>query len=266
VTGHAIRRALSYVTALPVMLRGFRLRSLAAALGGAATGRTFLLETKDGVRLRARTLLDAWIVKETCLDGEYDEAMPARRDALIVDAGAALGDYAIRMARRFPEARVVALEPFPGSFELLKENLARNGAANVVALPYALVGDAKPTARLAVAGSEPVRYGTEGGGPHGLEVPARTLEALLDELGAPRCDVLKLDCEGAEYAILMNAAPAVLARVDRIVLEYHEGLGPYGGADLARHLSAHGFAVTLRPSRVRAELGILLAERRGASS
>jgi FkbM family methyltransferase len=260
---YTARRWTSYTAALPVLLAGFRLRSLLAMIAGAAARRSFVLETRDGLRLRVRTLLDAWVVKETCLDGAYDIVAPMRRNAVVVDVGAGVGDFAIRSARRWPEARVVAVEPFPGSYELLLENVARNSVSNVDTLPYAVIGSAEPAVRLAVDGEEPVLHSTSArGGRALLDVEARTLERLFLERDIERCDVLKLDCEGAEYGILLNASPAVLARVDAVVLEYHRGVTGHGPEDLARHLEANEFDVEIRPSRVRAALGILAARRR----
>jgi hypothetical protein len=58
---------------------------------------------------------------------------------------------------------------------------------------------------------------------------------------------LKLDCEGAEYEILMGAPAAVLERVDAVILECHrrEGLSV---EDLVRHLAAAGFDVRAEPA------------------
>jgi FkbM family methyltransferase len=259
------RRLASYAAGLGVMAAGFRTRSLAAMLAGAAARRPFVLETRDGLRLRVRTLLDAWVVKETCLDGAYDAVAPARADAVVVDVGAGFGDFAIRAARRWPGARVVAAEPYPGSYRLLLENVAMNSVSNVEALPYAITGAEAATTRLAVGAREAVLFstGADAGGAS-IEVPARTLENLFEELAIERCDVLKLDCEGAEYDILLDAPSAVLARVEAIVLEYHVGVAPHGPEDLARRLEADGFSVEVRPSRVRASLGLLAAWRRGA--
>jgi hypothetical protein len=52
-------------------------------------------------------------------------------------------------------------------------------------------------------------------------------------------DVLKLDCEGAEYDILL-APDAPLERVREIRMEYHGGRG----AELAQSLARRGFSIT----------------------
>jgi len=74
------------------------------------------------------------------------------------------------------------------------------------------------------------------------------------------CDLLKLDCEGAEYPILMNAPQTVLRRIHRIIMEYHDRAGCYTHTDLETFLIANGFRVCTHPNFVHADLGYLYAE------
>jgi FkbM family methyltransferase len=46
-----------------------------------------------------------------------------------------------------------------------------------------------------------------------------TFDQLVHDSVDSVIDLLKLDCEGAEYAILMGASAESLARVQRIVME-----------------------------------------------
>ena len=52
-----------------------------------------------------------------------------------------------------------------------------------------------------------------------------TIPEILDGNGPKRCDLLKMDCEGAEYDILYHCPSEVLTRIDRIALEVHGGPG-----------------------------------------
>ncbi len=83
----------------------------------------------------------------------------------------------------------------------------------------------------------------------------------MARLPGQRCDLLKMDCEGSEYEILLGAEPALLDRIDRISIEYHD----FDHADRMRDLSAYlqslGRSVHLRPSEVYEELGYLHSER-----
>jgi hypothetical protein len=60
-----------------------------------------------------------------------------------------------------------------------------------------------------------------------------------------RCDFLKLDCEGSEFEIILDSDPALMRRIDRIVMEYHDHRSPrFSHHDLLRALERLGFGVT----------------------
>jgi hypothetical protein len=90
------------------------------------------------------------------------------------------------------------------------------------------------------------------------EIETVSLAGNLRANDLDRIDLLKLDCEGGEYTILEGAAPATLARVERLCLEYHRGLGTLperlaiAGLRLLRHRrdTAHtGLAWFGRPGK-----------------
>jgi FkbM family methyltransferase len=57
------------------------------------------------------------------------------------------------------------------------------------------------------------------------EVPVVTLDDLLRQVGG-HIDVLKLDVEGAEFEVLQKASPDALARINQILVEFHDGTIP----------------------------------------
>jgi FkbM family methyltransferase len=141
-----------------------------------------------------------------------------------LDVGANLGWYSLLLSRlSAPGAEIFAFEPDPKCFELLRRNLARNGATGVQALNVAL-GERGGMAVLH-------RYKASNCGRHTLlegstsgdtvEVPVMTLESFWRErgLGERRVSLLKIDVEGFEYFVLRGAGE-VLGRCRRIVLEY----------------------------------------------
>jgi FkbM family methyltransferase len=255
------RRYLNYLLSIRTIIAGFANWPLVLmSLAGISGRSSFTVNLRSGLRLRARSGMDAWIIKESCLDREYERlATPIQDGWTVVDVGAGLGDFALNVARGRPGLRVFAFEPFPGSYTLLQENLALNHLTNVKAFPYALAGSAG-TASLQLAGDEPVRFGTVlGGNASQLEVRSLTLDEAFAQCGLERCDLLKMDCEGAEYEIFFGASAETLAKIREICLEYHEGVTAYSGPDLARFLTERGFAVDIHPSRLRRELGHLHA-------
>ncbi len=85
--------------------------------------------------------MDVWIIKETCLDCQYEQASQPLQDKwTVVDVGAAFGDYAVWAARQIPAGRVIAVEPWPSSVSLLRSNLEKNRVYNAEIYEGALAG------------------------------------------------------------------------------------------------------------------------------
>jgi len=226
--------------------------------------------TLRGSRLEfwVRSPMDIWSIKETFLDRFYLRSGIKLDDGwIIIDIGAGIGDFAIQAAHLFPGSRVYAFEPFPESFALLQENLRLNRIHNVLASPTAVAARAGKIT-LDLSGGEPLQiqshnplHPTSG---ETLEVPSQSLTDLFASQGIHRCQLLKLDCEGAEYSILMDDSQAWLPKVERISMEYHD-LPSDSHRDLVDFLSMNGFVVSTFPNRVHAHLGYLYALRKGLS-
>lgn len=152
-----------------------------------------------------------------------------RPGAVFVDVGASEGDYTLIAARIVgPGGRVHAFEPDPGNLETIRGNVALNGFGNVV-LHAAALADRDGTATLhrsTVSGWHSLLPGLaqrEGGV---VEVAV----ARLDSLDLGRIDMLKIDVEGAEAAVLDGARAGIARHRPVILLDTHPSLG----ADVAR--------------------------------
>lgn len=175
----------------------------------------------------------------------------------IVDVGANVGIASLWFASRAPKARIVSIEPSKTAWSSLSENIRRNGASTRITAVNGAVGDRSGVGQFRDDPSGSVFARLESAGED--SVPITTLAQLLDDYGIEDLDVLKLDCEGAEYDILLSAEPAILRRVQHIVGEYHdvEGRNP---KELSDRLSQAGFAVEMTPQKK--GVGMLYAERR----
>lgn len=251
-----------YAASAPTLLGGI---TNWPALLGLPFRKQAVIKLRNGCRFRVRGLMGVWIVKEVCLDRDYAaSSVPVADGWTVIDVGAGLGEFAILVAHEHPTTEVYAFEPFPASFALLEENLRLNRLENVRAFRQA-VGAASGTLTLAATG-EAVQHTTTGSTVSGaarstLEVAALSLDDLFRVHGLERCDYLKIDCEGCEFEILFNAAPATLARIDRICLEYHDGFTAHSHPELVDYLQRQGYQVERTPNPVHDYLGLLYAYR-----
>jgi len=92
-------------------------------------------------------------------------------------------------------------------------------------------------------------------------VPALPLEAVLAAHNLGKVDLLKLDCEGAEYEILIGGSFSVLAKIDRIIMEYHDLDASHNHHRLISFLQDGGYHVSHHKNLVHDNLGYLYAFR-----
>jgi FkbM family methyltransferase len=258
---YLIRRILYYLLSLFTVVRGVRNWPAFFRLGN-RRGESVILTLRDGTRYAVPSLLDAWIVKETNLDRDYERHGAVIQDGWnVVDIGAGLGEFTVFAARRAPHGRIFAYEPVPDSLALLEQNLKLNRIWNVEVHPTA-VSDKNGTLMLDVSSGRLVQCRTIAGvnmGGSQIAVRSVTLSDVLAGLPGGVCDFLKMDCEGAEYGILLHLNEHSIPRIRRICLEYHEWAAPFSHRDLVRLFERKGWRVRVDPSKVRRELGFLYA-------
>lgn len=249
-----------YVRSIPKLLLGItpRLRVAALFLVKTPAGPVTIRLRGSGLQFHVRTALDIWVIKETCLDRDYEKVTPLQDGWSIVDIGAGLGDFTVYAARQNPHGRVYAYEPFPESFDLLQRNVVLNNAQNVEAHALAVAGEGGVLA-LDVGNAEAVQHSTTSGGAHTIEVTAITLKHIFEQHNLQRCDFLKMDVEGAEYSILLTAGETLLKKIKRIALEYHDHTSAGQHAALIDFLVEQGFFVEQRRNPVHDYLGYLYA-------
>lgn len=218
---------------------------------------------RSGLKFRVRNAMDIWAIKETFLDRFYERyGVAVGAGWTIVDIGAGIGDYTIFAAARHPDTVVYAFEPTPDSFELLQENVAANHIGSVQAFQQA-VWNTTGQLLLNISSGDANRHTTlpESRSLSDSLVECVSLDEVFSRLEISHCNVLKMDCEGAEFPILLGAAASTLEKIGCIVMEFHDGITDYDHRDLAAYLNTHGFAVNLYPNRVHAQIGFLRATR-----
>jgi FkbM family methyltransferase len=188
------------------------------------------LTLRSGQRVMARRGDGIVLFEHFGLD-VYGVALGLDEPQVIVDLGANVGFSTIALARRYPTARFVCVEPTAENRALLERNLGLNGIDATI-LPYAIVGTAGRY-QLNV-GAHPSANNVSASDDGSIE--GITLGELLDRAGVEQVDLLKIDIEGAERQVF--EAPAGWAdRVTAIVGELHDGLTC---AQVATWLEPHG--------------------------
>ncbi len=155
------------------------------------------------------------------------------KDGVIVDAGANIGIYAITLARRYPDAKVIAIEASPTVFEKLKVNCKLNGVSNVILLNSAVSDQDKQTihiyTNITTLGSSTIfadykeQFEKRSGCEYTPEqVQTITLDTLVSEMRLDRISLLKIDIEGAELLAMQGAMQSLKSKtIKNLIVEYH---------------------------------------------
>lgn len=161
---------------------------------------------------------DLDVVRQILIENQYAciPSMAASSPVSIIDAGANIGVASRWFANRHPGARIVAIEPDADSAELLRLNTAHLTGVRVIE-----AGVWSHPTRLALSlGSDGQPWSVMAHESRDGPVQAVSLESLIPALPESRCDILKVDIEGAEGIVFRNADRWIQA-VGVVAVECH---------------------------------------------
>jgi FkbM family methyltransferase len=176
--------------------------------------------------LQVRGPVDQAILRDIWDRDVYGLRTLSETPTLVLDIGAHIGIFTLLAAQTWPKARIIACEADPENVVLLEYNV--KGRPGIEMVAAAIVGTDVSTISLHAVtdkinrnsgGSSCVRAELD---TQRIEVPALSISRLWQSKSLDRCDLLKLDCEGAEEMILRALAESgVLPRVRHITGEWH---------------------------------------------
>ena len=210
---------------------------LLAGLLCAATGSHRLLGWRINYAGRSNLIL---LYSEIFARQGYRFASTTSRP-VIFDCGANIGMATLYFKWLYSNARITAIEPDPAAFNLLENNLTRNGLKDTTAFNFAL-GATQGEVDLFVPhpGSLMTSNFASRANGEAIRVPVRRLSELISE----PVDLLKLDIEGMEGPVLQELAQSgKMSLVRQAIIEVHHNL-PDCGFTLGRILElleASGF-------------------------
>jgi len=193
---------------------------------------------RDGLTMRYAQWIEVEEIIGTFIRRDYGEISSGK---VAVDVGASLGSFSLNAARQ--GAKVLAFEPAPSSFHLLSQNTKLNRLeSRIKPFELGVAGRAgKRTfflTRFSPLSSFFSRRGDK------IAVECVTFQDIFEENHLKAIDLLKLDCEGAEYEILYRTPAEILKKIKEIRLEYHVLPGKKTNPeDLTDFLLRQGFAL-----------------------
>lgn len=144
--------------------------------------------------------------------------------AFIIDCGANIGLSAVYFANKYPDAKIIAIEPDEGNFKYLKLNTERY--PNVTCLQKA-VWSKKEVLQMVDPGRGDWGLQTKPVSDAGLpSVDTVTIDELMQDFNITSIDLLKIDIEGAEKELFASGYENWLSRTRVMAIELHDFFDP----------------------------------------
>jgi FkbM family methyltransferase len=166
---------------------------------------------------------DVRVVRQIFLKEEYKDFGNDKNLSYIIDCGANIGCTAFYFLSRYPEAKLIAIEPDEGNFAVLKRNLEPFGERALALRAGLWSSDKKLRVDRGNFGdgrewSFQVRECREG---EQADVNAVGLDSVLRSHKWDRIDLAKIDIERAEVEVFSPGCDSWLSRTRNIAIELH---------------------------------------------
>jgi FkbM family methyltransferase len=213
------------------------------------------LHLKKGGVVNVRDFMTLYIYREIFVDNCYDYPPLSTQEPLIIDVGANTGLFAIRMKQLYPRAHVFCYEPFPSNYDQLKQNLEQSQFDSCYLFEKGVGGTARKE-KLFIhhrnIGGHSIYKDQSSGGEY-VEIELIDITEVLRNIDRRSCNLLKLDCEGAEYEIIKSIDKNTARHIEYIVFEPTPTI--YDIKELLKHLEDIGYHVEMHKG-----LGVALYE------
>ena len=208
-----------YLSLIPAVYSNF-LQGYLSIAGLLNKDKHYIYSLRNGLRMQTTgSKWDFFILNEIFVIKEYDVALPFTPKT-IVDVGAHIGAASLFFAKKFPQAKIYSVEPFPKNFAALSNNIKINNLGKQIT-PFNMAISKKE-------GSAKLYLNKDNDGCHsliqelnpdseGLKVRTSDFDGFLSENSLKGIDLLKMDCEGAEMDILRSSKK--LPSIKAIVME-----------------------------------------------
>jgi FkbM family methyltransferase len=197
---------------------------------------------------------------------------------VVVDIGANMGVFSLWAATRCPRGRVIAIEP-TSVMECLELSAARNEMGNIKPIKAGIGTDGEQIEITTYPGFNIINHQSQWASPRFTQflvklfisrkravtetAPCVSLDQVMKDL--EQVNFLKVDCEGAEYAMFEQLSEDAWTRIYRVAMEFHEYSPDHDHKRLVSLMQQKGFEVEVETNFVEHRLlkyGMIWATRK----
>ena len=210
-----------------------------------------ILRTRLGPKIKVRSVFgpDFVVTHEMFYRDDYNISSIQFdcSEPVVIDVGANIGTFSLLVNCRNPRAKIFAYEPELSNYELTEENIRLNGVGHNIKCFSLAVAETEGNKTFYISTLEYAHSlemeNIEGGDFNKkITVNTTTIEQILKSNNLDRLDLLKLDIEGTEYAVLYNLPLDLYNKIKYIALEIHDHK-TYQKEELVNFLTEKGYSV-----------------------
>ena len=200
---------------------------------------------RNGTKCIIRNKSDSAVFLENFFLDSYtqEKGFDIKKNDLIIDVGGHVGYFTIYAAKKAKNGKIITFEPSKESFNVLKNNLKINNIQNVI-IENVGVGAKSGTAILNVDVTHDIGnsifFSSKNSEKEDIQIT--TIPEIVKKYKIESIDLLKLDCEGAEFEIILNLPSTILNTIKKISMEIHE-IENFDIIDIEKFLVKNNFSV-----------------------
>ena len=183
--------------------------------------RNVSFKTRNGMRLKIRTdqsSTDIHVFTEIWLENVYFKRFNLKKCENIIDIGAHIGLFSIYAASKFKDAKIYSIEADKENFKMLLENNQMNN--NIINPINSIISSKNGEIDFYISSSDHAANSIYKKSSNVIKMKSKKLEDIFKDYNIESCDFLKMDCEGAEYEIILNTPNKILEKIENICIEY----------------------------------------------
>jgi FkbM family methyltransferase len=181
-----------------------------------------ILETKNNIKIKIRTnstdimqLGTVWLAQDYEVPG-----FSIKKEDIVIDIGAHIGLFSLFASQYCKNGKIFSYEPIEKNYNILKENINLNQIKNIIPFNFA-VSNQLNKLKIFIDSNDDSAHSILNSGKNFIEVNSITIESIFDQNKIEKCNLLKLDCEGAEYQIIESIPKEYFSKIEKMIIEYH---------------------------------------------
>lgn len=176
----------------------------------------------------------------------FGKELQVQENDIIIDIGAHIGTFSLPISYLF-KTLVYAFEPNVSNYQYLNDNIQTNSLQDRIHLYNVAVSKGNDLAEFTEGDASTRGFLTQNKllktkfGGNTYQVKTMSLNDFTDNEKITKIDILKIDCEGAEYDIIYNLKDNIFSMTKLIFIEIHRLIENQDPERLIEYIKGKGF-------------------------